>query len=240
MRSIRNLLFYLTGIVSSVVLIILLSSDVTYQTKPSEKLIVSLPDESVVMLHANTSLSHKRFFWTSDRIIYLKGEAYFTLEEGQEFEFSIITDQGKVSGLGGRFNVKSRESTFDLSSYKGQVRFRLPFKNENITVVEGKGIKLRERKIYEELIKATEPPWINGLSTFDRAPLSEVLMELQALFDVNFAYDSMDTSARFTGHIPHHSLELSLKVLFIPMGVQYEYNEKSKTVRFSAVKNKRT
>ena len=72
---------------------------------------VSLNDGTKVHLNAGTTLSYSKNFNSTSREVTLNGEAYFEVEKGSS-PFIILTDLAKVTVLGTKFNVRSRE---DLS-----------------------------------------------------------------------------------------------------------------------------
>ena len=131
----------------------------TYTTSYGEQLAFNLPDGSKIQLNAGSKISHKRFFWNSNRTLELDGEAYFEVEKGEKF--SVNTDYGTVSVLGTKFNVKSRTKTFEVNCFEGAVRFdkkdtkeyKVLYQNDRITLTNKE--EITEEKTHEDV-----PSWM--------------------------------------------------------------------------------
>jgi len=79
---------------------------------------VELPDNSIVYLNHNSSISYDKDF--ESRKVELTGEAYFNVTKG-ETPFTITTSMGEVSVLGTEFNVKLDDEELDVEVESGTV-----------------------------------------------------------------------------------------------------------------------
>jgi len=199
---------------------IFLTSSKTYTTGIGESQTVTLADGSIVNLNANSSLSHKRFFWASDKTVELTGEAYFTITKGDDF--SVETSKGTVAVLGTEFNIKDR-ADFVLKCYEGKVQF-IQNNNDEDTYILTKGMKvsIEENRLQEAIFSEETPNWKKGFSTFTQQPLSEVLNELSLYFDITFDTSTIDTKRLFSGSFYHSDLTNALKATLVPMGITYK------------------
>ncbi|CAM1344603.1 FecR family protein [Tenacibaculum amylolyticum] len=207
-----------------------LTSTVNYTTpKGANLLAINLPDGSKVQLNAGSELTHKRFFWTNNRTLQLKGEAYFEVEKGETF--SVATSYGTVSVLGTKFNVKARKNSFDLNCFEGAVRFdqkdtevsKTLYKNDRISIVNN-------TTITEEKSTQNIPHWIQKISIFKEQPLGTVLDELSIQYNVQFESQNTDLNRLFSGSFIHNNLDVALKTTLTPMGISYRLSEDQKTV----------
>lgn len=198
---------------------IFLTSSKTYTTGAGESQTITLADGSTVNLNANSSISHKRFFWSSNKNVQLQGEAYFTITKGDNF--SVETSQGTVAVLGTEFNIKDRED-FILKCYEGKVKFTQNNKEKNAFILtKGMQVTVSETILKEATFSEETPTWKNGVSHFSQQPLSKVLEELSLYFDITFDTSNVDTNRLFSGSFYHEDLENALKATLVPMGIRY-------------------
>jgi transmembrane sensor len=94
----------------------------TAQSLPAKTKVVTLPDGSQVTLNANSSLRYPEKFSNGQRIVYLKGEAYFEVVHDRKKPFIIYSGALKTQVLG---------TTFTVSAYNEQ-------KPQSVTVLTGK------------------------------------------------------------------------------------------------------
>lgn len=227
----RNALLLFCLITCLALILVSLTYEVHHATSSSEKRTVQLPDGSTVMLNAKSSLSHKRFFWNSDKRVDIQGEGYFITKKESRVPLLVFTDKGNIIGNNSRFNVKSRSKTFELTCYDGTALFENSSKKKRVHITDQEYLKLKGLAIHKNSTDTSEPSWINGVSSFDGVVLSEVLSELRVQYGIDFiCLEEIDTSRKFTGHFPHNDLELSLNVVFIPMGIDYLYEKNNRTI----------
>ncbi|GAA4274343.1 FecR family protein [Aquimarina gracilis] len=203
------------------------TSTQSYTTSYGEQLAVTLPDGSKIQLNADSEITHKRFFWLNNRNVSLKGEAYFEVEKGGDFVVS--TSYGDISVLGTKFNIKTRNKTFEVNCFEGAVRFDKLNSDEYHILKANDKIRLSRQTVINEKVKETLPNWINGISIFKEKPLQEVLDEIQRQYSVTFQNNGVDLSRLFTGSFVHNDLEKALRSTLAPMGISYTISE-DKTV----------
>lgn len=189
-----------------------------FETQFSEQLAVTLPDYSQVQLNANSELEFKSRQWESDRVVQLKGEAFFDVERGMSFK--VMTEEGVVEVLGTEFNVTARDDYFEVRCFEGKVKVTSDMNDEAILT---KGNAFRKVKDNAEKWTFTQnsPTWMQGESTFNNTPLSQVIISLQDQFGIRFNQSAVNVDQRFTGSFSHTDLKLALKTVFAPMEISY-------------------
>lgn len=89
-----------------------------------------MPDSSEIWLNAGTAIKYPEKFSKAQRLVYLDGEAYFSVRKDVAKPFIVETSQLSVKVLGTRFNVKAYADdelvTTTLTSAK--LKSPLPFK----------------------------------------------------------------------------------------------------------------
>ncbi len=219
----RPIIYTLSAAASIALLIGVFFSKITYTAQPGERLVIQLPDESSVELNAASSLSHNRFFWTSNKEITLDGEAYFKVNPGKKF--TVVTTYGEVAVLGTQFNVKSRTNEFTVGCYEGKVQVATHTQQQEV-LERGEGVSLKNNNLVKETITGTEPLWKNRESLFNSAPLRNVLDELERQYKITFRRSTIDQEMLYTGGFNYDDLQIALEAVLVPMGIEYVINGK--------------
>lgn len=178
----------------------------------------SLPDQSEVVLNADSKISYNGKKWDENRSLTLDGEAYFSVAKGKTFE--VETPQGTVTVLGTRFNVQSRNDHFHVSCYEGVVNVN--FNNQNIQLTGGNSVIIEAGNIVAQpLISVSQPGWMFQESTFENTKISLVLEELKRQYTIQLTLNNIDENLRFTGAFTHKNLESALKTICLPLQLNY-------------------
>jgi len=213
--SIAAIVIFSTGI--------FLTSSKTYTTGIGESQTITLADGSTVDLNASSSLSHKRFFWSSNKTVSLNGEAYFSVTKGDDFK--VETSKGVVAVLGTEFNIKDR-TDFELKCYGGKVQFTQNNTAKKSYILEkGMQILISNDTFIGEVFIEDVPAWKKGMSKFVAQPLAKVLSELSLYFELTFDTSNIDTTRLFSGSFYHSDLNNALKATLVPMGISYKKEE---------------
>ena len=196
----------------------LLLSTVTVTVPRGRQLSITLPDGSAATLNAGTRLSRHRFF--AARKVKLTGEGYFHVTKGPGFR--VVTPNGTVTVKGTRFNVLSREEMLDVACYGGEVAVMPAAKGKSVSLKKGEGIKFvaGEGEKYSLTTDQAGPAWKEGLFRFRNVPLQEVLDEMERQFDIDIVYHGSG-ERYYTGAFRNDSLEKALKMVCIPMYLEY-------------------
>jgi len=194
------------------------------QTKIAEQISIDLPDKSIAKLNANSHLSFNNNSWEENREVHLKGEAFFNVAKGQNF--NVITETGVVTVLGTQFNVKQRNNYFEVTCFEGLVA--VTHKNNRVELQPGDTFKIIDGKqITTKKEIATKPSWLNGESNFKSVPLKYVIAEFENHYDISITHTNIDTSRLFTGSFTHKDLDLALKSITLPLNLSYSKSGKS-------------
>ena len=197
-----------------------MNSSKSYSTGIGEKETIVLADGSMVDLNANSTLSHKRFFWLDNKEVILKGEGYFKITPGTGFK--VQTSRGMVTVLGTEFNILDR-STFSLTCYEGKIEFVPSTRTLRPQILtQGMQIELLVGGYKTSSFETDTPEWKDGITTFVDQPFILVLEELMNQYPVQFEYDTIQTDRLFTGSFTHDNLDKALEATLAPMGITYK------------------
>ena len=220
-RKVKRLMpkFIFSAAASVVILLGLfffLNRSTNYQTSFGEQLAVTLPDNSEVILNANSTLSYKNNNWIENRQLNLDGEAYFKVENGSDFV--VITNKGTVSVLGTEFTVNTKANIFETQCFEGRVKVQTP--NHDRVLTQGKAFRqLKDSTAEDFIFNQKEPSWTKGESTFNNAPLLQVIKALENQYQITIDNSKINTSLKFTGSFTHNNLDVALQTVFVPLNI---------------------
>ncbi len=200
---------------------------VSYTTEIGETLIITLPDGTYVSMNSASTLSHKRFFWNSNRKVSLDGEAFFDVTSGDDFV--VTTAYGEVAVLGTEFNIHTRKKHFELACYEGKVKYTNNNTQESAQLTPGKAIEVQSDTITPKAA-GESPSWMLGKSQFNSTPLREVLEDLQLHYPLTVKTDTIDLDQLFTGSFRYDNLDLALRTICLTMGLEYTFSNNKQSV----------
>lgn len=215
----KNLLRYAAVVAVIVSVFLFFNTPVkSIESGIAEQKSFALPDQSEVVLNAETKVSYNTKKWNENRALTLDGEAYFSVAKGKTFE--VETPQGTVQVLGTRFNVQSRKDHFHVSCYEGVVNVK--FNTQNIQLTEGKSVIIEAGNVVAQpLISVSQPGWMFQESTFENTRIGLVLEELKRQYKIRLTLNNIDENIRFTGAVTHKNLESALKTICLPLQLNY-------------------
>ncbi|NRS90441.1 ferric-dicitrate binding protein FerR (iron transport regulator) [Flavobacterium sp. 7E] len=199
----------------------------TFETHIAQTQTFNLPDNSQVLLNANSKITFNKSKWDEYRTLTLLGEAYFQVQKGKTF--SVNTTDGVVKVLGTHFNVKQRDNYYEVSCYEGLVS--VTYNNQTIKLPPGETFRVVNKQIASVAnFESQNPSWMEKESSFDRIPLSQVIAELERQYDIKIKVDDVDTSKLFTGSFTHSNQKIALESVTIPLKLSYKTD--GKTISF--------
>ena len=193
-----------------------------YQTQRGEHRTWNLPDGSLATLNAGSQLD----FTTrrnGNRVLQLRGEAFFEVTEGNPFR--VNTPNGSVEVLGTSFNVFARNTSLEVACYSGKVKAR----SRGSEGILEPGEFFKSTAAAQPQLGAfgppEKPPWLNGQSVFAKTALIQVFAEMERQFDVSIEVKT-DSERLYTGRFLHSDLESALAEVCKAMDLQFQVDEK--------------
>ncbi len=194
--------------------------DETITTQLAENREITLPDNSEIVLNAESKLSYNEKNWDSKRAINLEGEAYFKVAKGKKF--TVTTSLGTVTVLGTQFNVENRNGFFEVTCYEGLVSVN--FNGEEFKLPAGNSAIAINGSLSKSKVEINgQPSWINKESSFKSIPLKYVLAELQRQYNLQVTLEGIDENQLFTGTFSNTNLDLALKSISTPLQINYKF-----------------
>ncbi|HET8827821.1 MAG TPA: FecR family protein, partial [Pelobium sp.] len=201
---------------------------------------IQLEDGTRVWLNAASSLRFPIAFTGKERIVELKGEAYFEVAKNDKLPFKVnihndnISKMMQIEVLGTHFNVLAyadedfkttlTEGSVSVSS-QSQQRLVLKPGEQSILTNSGK-MKVKAANIKEALA------WKNGLFVFDRENIGSIMKKLSRWYNIDVEYASGLADKEFVGTISRNeNLSEVLKMLALTGTVEFDVKGKKIIVK---------
>jgi transmembrane sensor len=206
---------------------LLFNNTSSFKTEFAQTKTFNLPDNSEVVLNANSKIIYSKKDWGKSRNLTLEGEAYFKVQKGKKF--TVHTAIGEVTVLGTQFNVKERVNYFEVKTFEGLVS----------VTYKGKEIKLPRGTIFKVVngvIDATntfdvnEKSWLQKESNFKSIALRFVLAEIENQFEYTIETKDVDLDILYSGGFTHTDINIALQSITIPLQLSYKIDGKKITI----------
>ncbi|SIN69059.1 FecR family protein [Chitinophaga niabensis] len=179
-----------------------------------------LPDGSDVWLNAASAVTYPTSFSGKDRVVTLRGEAYFDIKPDAKRPFSVkLADNMEVKVLGTAFNINAYENERVIATtlINGSVRVNAgnnssilkPGYQANIAHT-APGIQVNRADTSQVLA------WKNGIFNFEGADIQAVMKQLERWYDIDVQYENGIPAIVFGGKMDRNlSLSNIMRMLEI-------------------------
>ena len=197
-----------------------------YSTEVGARREVRLPDGSTVQL---APLSHLQFgpeYGKSDRMVILRGEAYFDVRHDAARPFVVRTPTAEVRDLGTTFSVNSGDSTGSrvvVTSGSVSLRPRLAGGEAAVLRAGDRGSVSAAGELRVERGTATDDDvaWTRGRLVFRDAPLPEVAEELRRWYGITLVVRDPELARRhLTATFGTETADEAVRVVAAALGGQ--------------------
>lgn len=207
-----------------------------YRTVAGQKTTITLPDNTIVTLNGNSSLSY-RGNWTDEKLrsVNLSGEAYFKVTSNAKKPFIVNTSGIAIKVLGTTFNVKSYDDDEAVETILVEGKVVIEKDAEEHAVAESiellpdqKAIFSKNSKqiVLENVKPESEAAWVKGSLVFEDEPFSEIVKDLERWYGAKIIVkDKASLQCRFNTRIENESLEEVLKLFSSSGNVKYSIQD---------------
>lgn len=169
---------------------------------------IILPDGSSVWLNAASSLRFPTAFTGKERIVELKGEAYFEIAKNAKIPFHVKVKDMTVQVLGTHFNVMAYddEASIRTTLLEGAVNVKQGVHSLNmhpgqqVSAHPGGNMSIQDGVDVEEVVA-----WKNGYFHFNHESLQGVMREIGRWYDAEISYEGDVPDREFGGKIARSS-----------------------------------
>lgn len=185
---------------------------------------LTLPDGTNVWLNAASSITYPTSFSDKQRMVSIKGEAYFEVAKNPKQPFIVKAAKDEITVLGTHFNVNaySDDPFMKTTLLEGAVRINNTVLKPGQAYINGLVVKT---DIQQDIA------WKNGIFNFNGIDLEKAINQVARWYDVNVIYEREIPNIRFAGKMGRDlNLSQVLKALDA-MGLKFTINGKNLTVK---------
>lgn len=202
---------------------------------------IRLPDGTAVWLNAASTLTYPSHFTGNERIVELRGEAFFEVKQAHGMPFVVRSAEQEITVLGTEFNISAypdeTETTTTLVS--GAVKVTMGPGPSPVTthqsllkpgeqaIVSAGGLKKRKVDV------ASAIAWKKGLFDFSDTELRTVMKQLSRWYDMEIEYRGTIRETHFFGQINRNNNLAAVLELLRESGLNFsieQTNGKNKLV----------
>jgi len=193
----------------------------TITTGNGEHITATLPDQSTVILNAQSTLKYYPYRWFVSRNVEFSGEGFFEVTKGSKFV--VGSSNGKTVVLGTNFNVFSREAEYKVTCFTGKVKVVSPTADEVVLTADyhaeiGQNGKILVTKLDDPNQKTG---WKESMYNFTSTPLQLVIQEIERQYNISVI---LNTNFEFvyTGYFSKDKpVEEVLNLICKPFGLTF-------------------
>lgn len=198
---------------------------------------IEMPDKTVVVLQAGSSILYDRQFNKSNRQVKLTGEAFFEVSRNASSPFEVITGDLTTRVLGTSFNIEAYpfEPDIHVSLATGKVAVLLNdgLKNTGTEYLAPGQMLSFDKAARSNSIKPVTLKdyghWLKGYLVFNDVPLKQVLDRISFRYHINIDYSAlagkMDDKRVTSVFRTETAYEILSNLLFL-YGYHYKITEK--------------
>lgn len=168
-----------------------------------------LPDNSEVVLNADSKAEYRTWNWDDNRKVELEGEAFFKVAKGQTFD--VVTGLGTVTVVGTQFNVKARGDRFDVTCFEGKVK--VTTSKDEVLLLPGETAAFEKGKSLNTTAEeGAQPGWITYETYFAAETLANVIAEMERQYKVDIELNAQVNNT-YVGRIPMNDIDTALELI---------------------------
>ena len=178
---------------------------------------LKLPDGTLVLLNAASSLKYPGRFEGNTREIEISGEVYLEVAKNPAKPFIVITNGQRTEVLGTKFNIHNYDDENEIITtvVEGRVEVSIPKHNSKQFLVANQQTVNTGKKLLLTNVNAKQQlGWINNEIAFVNKPIQNILSEASRWYDIEIQYQGIPPKELFTGAINRNSnLSSLLRIL---------------------------
>ena len=206
------------------------SAGTSFITKRAGKDILrdTLPDNSIVVQNANSTLQYASDFNTTKRELQLNGEAWFNVTPNPAKPFRISIGNIRVIVLGTVFNVQQTSASIEVAVKKGSI---MMFNDSDSLIVNTgrKGVyNITENKfILLNSFDLNEQGYATRVLTFENIPLKEIAAQIEKAYGVTVVFrDEKLKDLTMSSSFDNDPITYIFDVISVTLHVNYKIENK--------------
>ncbi|WP_373495978.1 FecR family protein [Aquiflexum sp.] len=204
-------------------------------TRQGEKLLITLADGTKVWLNTSSEFDFPEKFGNGNRLVSLRGEAYFEVVQDSLRPFKVKTDGLLTTVLGTSFNINTKEAgKTNIALVSGKVE--VSSSQSMVSLFPGEMLNFdnaTESFDVNTFDASLVLGWKDGVLRFHRASLREVKEELEEWYGVEITLkNAKGVNWQFSGEYPQQMLEEVLESMSYIKEFDYKIKGKAVTLTF--------
>jgi transmembrane sensor len=196
-----------------------------------------LPDGSIVVLNAASSIEYPKTFGADARAVKLQGEAFFQVAKDVNRPFTVLVEQFEVAVLGTTFNVNANLKSPEVALLEGKVKVTAALSDHFLELAPGQmAVFDKHQNTFTSATFDAEyaTGWKDGYLMFKDATLDEVIQKLHVWYGIDIAVTNKSKSGywSYTGSFKNESLENVLLNMSILRNFNYVIKNDSLIISF--------
>lgn len=189
------------------------SEEFVVMAESGHKTKILLPDGTHVWLNSDSWLSYSSDFNQGNRIVKLKGEAFFDVTNNTGNCFIVETEKINIVVHGTAFNVSAYEddATINVSLLRGRVRLESCYDNRLLTELKpnqsASVLKENMKWVVHSCDAKIESLWTQDKLKFENAPAAEVFRKLERWYGVKISVENMNKDILYGFTLKSESLK---------------------------------
>lgn len=190
---------------------------------------ITLPDGTMVMLNSASELKYPQFFSDSQRVVELKGEAFFEVVRDEHRPFIIQTEKMTTEVLGTSFNIKAYADSENqyIAVVSGMVKVSNALGDAEILSPNEMGLINKDNNINKtpfDLKQVTG--WKDGIISFKRASFTDIQEQLSLWYGVDFITSKgFKMDSVYTGEYINETLKNVMDGIAYSSGFKYKISD---------------
>lgn len=208
------------------------------KTRFNERRTINLSDGSTVLLNGLTELKIDQDYNKNNRVLWLSGEAYFTVAKNKDKPFIVISGKTATTALGTSFKINNYSRTGETSVMLTTGKVNVGTVNgervvNHLQLIPGEQVNIDDvnREFNKSKFAISEvEDWTNRKLVFSMASLKEIRTVLKNIYGVEIITSNQPKKTiAFTGQFSNESLTEVLDA--IGFSNHFTYNIKDDVVK---------
>jgi transmembrane sensor len=180
---------------------------------------IFLPDSSVVILNAGSSLKYNQDFNApQQREVFLEGNAFFIVRKLEDKKkFVVHSNSIAITVLGTEFNVNTRNAATEVGLISGKVKVDATTTNRSEYMLPGEQVRFdsaSNKLIKSSIDTSLYSAWLNNTWSFKQTSMAQVIELLEKYYGVKAEFkDPAIRDKRITASIPVENLDMIALIL---------------------------
>lgn len=198
---------------------------------------VVLSDGSKLWVNAESSVKYPVRFSSSERRVFISGEAYFEVVEDSSRPFIVETNGYDVKVLGTSFNVSAYEEDNNIATTLVSGSVSIISDNKDYIIKPGEQLSFDKASKSTEIIEVDVDLytlWKDNLLKLDHMPMIELFKILKRRYDIEVYYTREEIKNKtFSGKIPlNDDLNIVLSQLSTVSNITFDIENRLIVVRY--------